>query len=593
MTFNLHNFYDVFTFIFLENCIIKPYMSKYKLHYKKHPCLDLSVLGKQYSEKQDLYENYNPYHIQHIQQYQPLYKNFFEMNQQNFESFTLNHKYHIVDLTHVQENNEIIEKPIFIKFSPLLDPYRYMIGKYDVNDPVTKTLPSLNSNEQNCHPKLLTYHNASYIDSFFCFLTSIVLNYHHIVHGIDFYGSYLGIQDNFRVNVADDLEYIRDSNFFIEHIGKLFFLEDGNKNYSFQKTPFLENSRKNKMKLNIDNDDSVTNLDCDNLSDIGIQDVQESDEIETVYSKGTNSSSSRLSTLSSDSNSELNYSSEEEEKQEEDENDEEENEDKEEDEDEESDENSEEDDEIYMQIHDFPIQLICMEKCDGTLDDLFEKDEVDETTGASFLFQIVMILLIYQKMFSFTHNDLHTNNIMYINTDQEFLYYSYNKKHYKVPTYGKIFKIIDFGRAIFKFQGKIYCSDSFAKDGDAVTQYNCEPFMNSNRPRLEPNNSFDLCRLGSSLFDFVMDIDDEESELDELQKTIRRWCLDDNGKNVLYKKNGEERYPNFKLYKMIARSVHKHTPEAQLEFEYFKQFLVQEKNNASIHIDLLPSYIQK
>ena len=37
--------------------------------------------------------------------------------------------------------------------------------------------------------------------------------------------------------------------------------------------------------------------------------------------------------------------------------------------------------------------------------------------------------------------------------------------------------------------------------------------------------------------------------------------FDDNGKNILYKKNGEERYPNFKLYKMIARIVHNHTPE--------------------------------
>ena len=35
-------------------------------------------------------------------------------------------------------------------------------------------------------------------------------------------------------------------------------------------------------------------------------------------------------------------------------------------------------------------------------------------------------------------------------------------------------------------------------------------------------------------------------------------------KNILYKKNGEERYPDFKLYKMIARTVHNHTPEAQL-----------------------------
>ena len=36
----------------------------------------------------------------------------------------------------------------------------------------------------------------------------------------------------------------------------------------------------------------------------------------------------------------------------------------------------------------------------------------------SCLFQIIMTLLTYQKMFNFTHNDLHTNNIMYKETDK-------------------------------------------------------------------------------------------------------------------------------------------------------------------------------
>ena len=31
----------------------------------------------------------------------------------------------------------------------------------------------------------------------------------------------------------------------------------------------------------------------------------------------------------------------------------------------------------------------------------------------SILFQILIMLITYQKVFSFTHNDLHTNNIMY------------------------------------------------------------------------------------------------------------------------------------------------------------------------------------
>ena len=141
-----------------------------------------------------------------------------------------------------------------------------------------------------------------------------------------------------------------------------------------------------------------------------------------------------------------------------------------------------------------------------------------------------------------------------------------------MPTYGRIFKIIDFGRAIYKFQNDIYCSDSFAPKGDAYTQYNTEPYFNENKPRIEPNPSFDLCRLGTSIYDFV--IDDDDKARDSFQETIYRWCLDDDGKNVMYRRDGSERYPGFKLYKMIARNVHAHTPQEQLKYDCFKQFVV-------------------
>ena len=211
------------------------------------------------------------------------------------------------------------------------------------------------------------------------------------------------------------------------------------------------------------------------------------------------------------------------------------------------------------------------------------------------MFQIVMTLLIYQKTFHFTHNDLHTNNIMYINTDLEYLYYRYKKQIYKVPTFGKIFKIIDFGRSIYKFKGQLLFSDSFAPDGDAATQYNTEPYYNPKKERVEPNMSFDLCRLGTSIYDFIIENEDvKEKDLDEFQKLIVRWCRDDNGKNVLYKSNGDERYPNFKLYKMISRTVHRHTPEAQLSFPIFSQFCMTENIHPStdiMDIDAIPCYV--
>jgi hypothetical protein len=245
----------------------------------------------------------------------------------------------------------------------------------------------------------------------------------------------------------------------------------------------------------------------------------------------------------------------------------------------------------------FPVNVICMENCEDTFDSLILSDELTQEQWIAIFMQIIMTLITYQKCFSFTHNDLHTNNIMYTSTNIKFLYYCYNKKYYKVPTFGKIFKIIDFGRSIYKFDGKVFCSDSFQTGGDAATQYNTEPYFNEKKPRLEPNYSFDLCRLACSIFDYLIDDLDEVADLENCSPIVRliyEWCLDDNGLNILYKNNGAERYPDFKLYKMIARCVHYHTPQAQLERDIFKSFLMSKKSvtkeivDKTMDIDKLP-----
>ena len=154
----------------------------------------------------------------------------------------------------------------------------------------------------------------------------------------------------------------------------------------------------------------------------------------------------------------------------------------------------------------------------------------------------------------------------------------FNNTYYRVPTYGKLFKIIDFGRSIYTFKGKIICSDSYHPNGDAATQYNFGPYFNDKKPRLEPNKSFDLCRLACSLFDyFVEDLDEKDSIKNPIAQLVIEWTTDDKGRNILYKNNGEERYPDFKLYKMIVRTVHNHLPENQLEKQIFKQFVSSKK----------------
>jgi hypothetical protein len=87
------------------------------------------------------------------------------------------------------------------------------------------------------------------------------------------------------------------------------------------------------------------------------------------------------------------------------------------------------------------------------------------------------------------------------------------------------------------------------------------------------------------------------NECEPIVRLIVEWCIDDNGINVLYKNNGLERYPDFKLYKMIARCVHKHTPVAQLDRPEFSKFSIQKKNlpkgELIVNIDELPSYVAK
>jgi len=239
-----------------------------------------------------------------------------------------------------------------------------------------------------------------------------------------------------------------------------------------------------------------------------------------------------------------------------------------------------------------------MEKCESTFDDLILSNELEEEEWISAFMQIIMILITYQKAFSFTHNDLHTNNVMYNTTDKKYIYYCYNKKYYKVPTFGRIFKIIDFGRSIYKFKGNLFCSDSFQPGGDASTQYNTEPFLNDKKPRLDPNFSFDICRLACSIFDYVIDDMSQTTDMTKLntiQKIVVEWCLDDKGVNMLYKNNGQDRYPEFKLYKMIARCVHNHTPQAQLERPEFKKYITAKNNKMKekdvIDIDAIPVYV--
>jgi hypothetical protein len=682
--------------------------------------------------------------------YIPIYESYFNMNETNYNSFNLNQRYYvsclsgIVDRNNIQagvidtfkskENSLMIEhKPIYIKFSPLLDPLKYLSGKY-----ATATLDASASLENDVIsipklskilplsglPKVNDKNNSSYVDSFFSYLSSQLLNHHQFIHGLDFYGSFNGVKTDFYYNVIDDIDYLDKNPFFIKNKDALFTIEDEDYDYgengsgsnsgsdnddcisldSMGKVKPRNNTRNRRVKIKVVNGGDVSGVGgsagsgvsggagsgagddisdnqyiihddfntinnelnavfattthtCDSvcLTDLNLDSMMMLNDLGENNNSAITDSNIHLKAYHSDSDNDSNaisdmdnyvehsggstgvlddgidddscssrssYTScsdsdggdgvdvtDKREKGEKGEKNIKEKYNKNDDVSEsgesgESDEGDEdadyydEDETLWSVIKDFPVSAIMLEKCDNTLDSLMMgEEEMSDDEWKSALMQVIMTLITYQKVFGFTHNDLHTNNVMFVHTDKTYVYYLFNKKYYRVPTYHRIFKIIDFGRAIYKYKGRVICSDSFSATGDAATQYNIEPYFNDKKPRLEPNFSFDLSRLGCSIFDYFIDNMGDVAKVcksNPIAKLIVEWVTDDQNRNILYKTNGEERYPDFKLYKMIARSVHKHTPQAQLAKPMFIDYEVPKKKikptNRIVNIDKLPSY---
>ena len=666
----------------------------FQLHYRKH----------KYTP-----ETIEPALLYDIQNYIPIYSRFFDINETNYNGIQLNQKYYLQNiishpsqimgdsnhpdddqdqdrnsrsLNHLEtviadDNGNTNNVPMFVKYSPLLDPIRYLSGKYQVNQDKTRILPKYNSTLEDCEEKILNTNNTSYVDGFFSYLTSRALHTHGVVHGVDYYGSYLCKQREFSTNVFDDIDYLVGCSFFNNYENDLFTIDysqfgddvegdlsdvnisklmkirnkmkpiigatgadsylqsEGDYHNTKNRINILENVSEYDaaietetiaaQEVSIDESTVLTSCDLTTVDWVSNDDAVEVvelnvDEEETdnivsgaLHPKNQTRDHDDMSDDSDSSQSNSSYTTIS-------------------DDDEHGDGDGDEDasiqvddstfskdsgssrsgsggsggssnrsgssgssgsdrgsdtgsydsddEQIIVKVKDFPIQAILLEKCVSTLDHIMMADELTKEEWSSILFQIIMTLIMYQKMFSFTHNDLHTNNVMFIETTEEFIYYIYEDQYYKVPTYGRIFKIIDFGRAIYKFRGELICSDSFHPKGDAATQYNFPPYYNPDKPTVEPNFSFDLCRFACALFDyFIYDLRKVEKlcKADPIIKLIVKWTTDDKGRNILYKSSGEERYPDFKLYKMISRSVHGHIPSNEIHNPLFDTYKITHK----------------
>ena len=107
--------------------------------------------------------------LSHCQNFIPLYSTFFSLNDTNYNSINLNQTYSVQSIVYSgsgseeqeqddrhfknianasvkkQDDDTVVDVPVFFKFSPLLDPIKYLAGNYDTQNEALLHLPELHS----------------------------------------------------------------------------------------------------------------------------------------------------------------------------------------------------------------------------------------------------------------------------------------------------------------------------------------------------------------------------------------------------------------------------------------------------------------
>jgi hypothetical protein len=463
---------------------------------------------------------------------------------------------------HLKNNKEVadptINKKAFMKVTHLLDPIMWIRGRYSL--PKESGLPWFHKGWLRAWQKLQDPCNQAYVEAIAAYALGRLREEDASPHFNFFYGAFCARANKYCYNLSQDFSSYRHERWFWRgRQRRLFTLRILGENGEVQSLP--EEVLRDFMEA-VDSEEEESGSE----NTLGAEELG-ADEL-VAEEEG--------SLHSADSMGDVSYAEEE------------------------SEEEEEEEYGIYAEIQDYPVMLTLTEINDGTMDELFEEPEKTgavpgtpewEMMWSAWLFQVVAALSCAQSVLGFTHNDLHTNNIVWSKTDQEFLYYKTRSgSYFRVPTFGKLFRLIDFGRAIFKINGQIFISDDFKPGNDAEGQYSFEPLCSRPKTIIPPNASFDLVRLAVSLIEGVFPTQPESAENGEIlsdepglrvEKTrsplynmLWKWMIDDDGANIFINADGSERFPDFDLYKHIAARCHNAIPSQQIHAPTFDAFQI-------------------
>ena len=499
------------------------------------------------------YKNMN---VSHLQPYMPSYTKFFTYyNNNSYQSYIPRSKeivYSLLNKKEIDESDNYIKhvfeskliskqkcdtysvKDVFVKTIPMLDPIEYCKNQYRKSN---HFLPNIFS--WMTQKKINDTNNAAYVENLASYILSNITERNECPSFPYYYGGFIGTINSYKYDATQEWDDLLEAPWFKQacNSNKVSIEMKENQQY----TDFMEDSF---IHHNV-SDEEQGSLQLDEL-----EELLETLDLNTTENKNEEENENRNDEVMSnevmsdveelESDFELEYCNSEEES---------------------LNDNLEKYRWIkWLCFKEFPVVLCCMEKMEYTLEELYENNTPCETEWKSILFQICFALAIAYRKYKFIHNDFHSCNIMFVSTNQEYLYYKVKNEKFKIPTYGKLVKIIDFNRAIYSIGKHQFFSDVFKNNGDAEGQYDY-PY-NKHEGIRPPNPSFDLARLATTIYEYF-------PRNSEIFNMCKKWTTDNYGNCLL------EEEDSFDLYIKLSQNIKNARPEEQLYESIFDLFRIE------------------
>ena len=142
----------------------------------------------------------------------------------------------------------------------------------------------------------------------------------------------------------------------------------------------------------------------------------------------------------------------------------------------------------YLEINNLPVYVLVTEELEFDFNFAYQTNMINYFFLISIIIQVISAIIVMNREFNIKHNDLHVGNIMFIITKRKYIYYRSEQTYFKVPTFGYLVKLIDWGRSTYSYNNLNCFNSTFKINGECFNQYR-EDKLGSKKPCINPSDN--------------------------------------------------------------------------------------------------------